>query len=193
MSTQACHLFGGAIVCTLPTSYEDISVYRTVPDHQEVYVDKTSNTSVIVEILSRQDVSDASAPQFFFDDLVEFNRAKASEVYYSKVDVSSSCIPSIDASKSRCLLIGRQEVEKDHRLDNVLVFMVLLRLPEKETDILITMNSALDSAAISLSPSALSSPDAIFSSTPEPSLAHNEQVFKEVVTSFKIQDWGLFC
>lgn len=50
---QETPLFGGAMTCLLPASFEDISEYRTVPDHQEVFVDKLSNTSITIEILAR--------------------------------------------------------------------------------------------------------------------------------------------
>ena len=82
-------LFGGAIVCNIAESFEDISIYRTVsehnhhltflnifqvPDHQEVYVDKNSNTTVIVEILEREDICDDDAPEHFFKDLAQCNK-----------------------------------------------------------------------------------------------------------------------
>jgi hypothetical protein len=44
-------LYGGAIKLNLPTSYDDVSNFRQVPDHQEVWVDRDSNTSLIVELL----------------------------------------------------------------------------------------------------------------------------------------------
>jgi hypothetical protein len=57
-------LFGGAMSCLMPASFEDISGYRTVPDHQEVFVDKESNTSVTIEILARaEDVPTATGVQ----------------------------------------------------------------------------------------------------------------------------------
>ena len=55
LTLQQTPLFGGAMTCLLPSSFEDISVYRTVPDHQEVFVDKESNTAVTIEILARDD------------------------------------------------------------------------------------------------------------------------------------------
>jgi hypothetical protein len=48
-------LFGGAMTCLLPASFQDLSGFRPVPDHQEVFVDKQSNTTITIEILARDD------------------------------------------------------------------------------------------------------------------------------------------
>lgn len=48
---QVVQLFGGAITCNLPSEFEDISRVRDVPNHQEVLVHKTNDSSCIVEIL----------------------------------------------------------------------------------------------------------------------------------------------
>lgn len=37
-------------------------------------MDKLSNSTVIVEILSQEDISDENAPDYFFQDLAEFNK-----------------------------------------------------------------------------------------------------------------------
>jgi len=52
---RVTELFGGAMTCLLPGSFEDISQYRPVPDHQEVFVDKNSNSSIMIEILAREE------------------------------------------------------------------------------------------------------------------------------------------
>jgi Ran-interacting Mog1 protein len=44
-------LFGGAARVMLPARMEDVSDFRPVPDHQEVYTDASADQSVIVEIL----------------------------------------------------------------------------------------------------------------------------------------------
>eukprot|EP00566_Odontella_aurita_P020209 CAMPEP_0113589626 /NCGR_PEP_ID=MMETSP0015_2-20120614/36193_1 /TAXON_ID=2838 /ORGANISM="Odontella" /LENGTH=290 /DNA_ID=CAMNT_0000495667 /DNA_START=45 /DNA_END=916 /DNA_ORIENTATION=- /assembly_acc=CAM_ASM_000160 len=83
-------LFGGAADSRSPSIFSDV---REVPDHQEVWQDcsgaaDASNSGspgkrpggqcLIVEILSYQDeVGDAEAARFFFDDLAEANEAPA--------------------------------------------------------------------------------------------------------------------
>jgi hypothetical protein len=46
-------LYGGMASVDLPSRMTDISDFRPVPDHQEVYTDANSDQSVSVEILVR--------------------------------------------------------------------------------------------------------------------------------------------
>ena len=67
-------LFGGAMSAHLPVSFEDISVIREVPDHQEVYVDRNSEMSLIIELLAYEEtVPDDKASAHYFQDLATFN------------------------------------------------------------------------------------------------------------------------
>ncbi|KAI0475010.1 Mog1p/PsbP-like protein [Xylariaceae sp. FL0804] len=52
-SYKTTPLFGGALVCDLPSNFADVSQLRQVPDHQEVFIDKDGFTSIIVEINER--------------------------------------------------------------------------------------------------------------------------------------------
>jgi hypothetical protein len=48
---QKMELFGGAIrIASLPSRFKDLSDFRQVPDHQEVFSDPESDQTVIVEI-----------------------------------------------------------------------------------------------------------------------------------------------
>jgi Ran-interacting Mog1 protein len=105
-------LFGGAIRCSIPGTFEDVSVIREVtslgqlmydflatdwllialnrsvcthfllmqvPDHQEVFVDRESELSLIVELLEYEEsVTDDKAAAHYFNDLAQCN-----EVYYA--------------------------------------------------------------------------------------------------------------
>lgn len=46
-------LYGGALKIMLPPGYDDVSDFRPVPDNQEVFADRFSNDSIIIEILER--------------------------------------------------------------------------------------------------------------------------------------------
>jgi Ran-interacting Mog1 protein len=46
-------VFGGMASIDLPARMTDISDFRPVPDHQEIYTDANSDQSVIIEILVR--------------------------------------------------------------------------------------------------------------------------------------------
>lgn len=52
MSTKA-KLYGGAIECNIPAGFDDVSKFRVVPDHQEVYANAETDQSIIVEINER--------------------------------------------------------------------------------------------------------------------------------------------
>jgi hypothetical protein len=95
-----------------------------------VYADQLSKASLVIELLSHEDIDDTSAAEHFFKDLAEFNQvqgdwtlsllltnlqARQTEIFFSKSLQSQECVPSLGPEVSRCLLIGRQLVEKDHR------------------------------------------------------------------------------
>ena len=63
-------LFGGAISSLIPKSFEDVSLIRQVPDHQEVFVDKNTEMSLIVELMqASESIPDDQAAAHYFDDL----------------------------------------------------------------------------------------------------------------------------
>ena len=52
-SIRTVQLFGGMVSMDVPTRMEDVSNFRPVPDHQEIYTDANSDQSVIIELLVR--------------------------------------------------------------------------------------------------------------------------------------------
>ena len=66
---------------SLPKRLEDISQFRQVPDHQEVFADASTDQSVVVEIVQYDsDVSNERASTYYFDDLADCNSAITSTV-----------------------------------------------------------------------------------------------------------------
>lgn len=51
MVLEVRELFGGALSIKVPKDFKDVSVFRQVPDHQEVFVSNDSDDSLIVELL----------------------------------------------------------------------------------------------------------------------------------------------
>jgi Ran-interacting Mog1 protein len=51
--SKAVALFGGAANFALPDRMRDVSDFRPVPDHQEVFTDASVDQSVIIDILVR--------------------------------------------------------------------------------------------------------------------------------------------
>lgn len=111
---QIRDLFGGAIICALPVSFEDVSLLRQVPDHQEVFVDKDTELSLIVELLSYdENVSDEKAAAHYFEDLSQCNEAQESRVESTDViAMSDTFMPNILPKYPKCALVGKQVVAK---------------------------------------------------------------------------------
>ena len=51
MTLEEIELFGGALSIKIPNDFNDVSGFRQVPDHQEVFVSRDSDDTLIVEIL----------------------------------------------------------------------------------------------------------------------------------------------
>jgi hypothetical protein len=139
-------LFGGAISIILPNAFDDISTIRQVPDHQEVFVDRNSEISFIVELVNfDSDVSDANAPGHYFSDLAECNEAKNVKIDSSGIVSVRGFMPLLtEKSVVKCAIAGRQTVSKFRRedapLEIVQILLVIVRLPHVGTDILISVN-----------------------------------------------------
>ncbi|XP_076472986.1 ran guanine nucleotide release factor-like [Babylonia areolata] len=140
--------FGGAMVGKLPADANDISEIREVPDHQEVFAHKDTDQSIIIEVLSYvQEETDLQAVKVHFEELASSNDASTSD---------NSCILGIEQldkkqlSLTQCSavywLTGQQRVSKyqETARNNVNIHMILYRLPEFTTDLLVTFNDPVN-------------------------------------------------
>jgi hypothetical protein len=111
-SSKHVDLFGGAIGCTLPSHWRDVSTIRQVPDNQEVYQDCTEQTGavMVVEILQYQDdVKNDDAARFFFGDLADSNGCGDGDSILESSRVFDDAVSSNDEEKS-----------EDHVVHNIL-------------------------------------------------------------------------
>lgn len=118
-------LFGGALEMTLPVGdFLDVSHVRQVPDNQEVFVDKHSDLSIIVELLEHDP---SMSVEQHFEVLSEDNGAQSSDV----LTVTGNC------------LYGTLTASKFNKTDAVIVhiYLGLQTVDGHNTDILISMNS----------------------------------------------------
>jgi hypothetical protein len=135
-------LFGGALTLELPASFMDISAIRQVPDHQEVFMDKDSDISFIIELLGGDSsVPDAEAAAYYFNDLAECNEAASATIAEQRILPLGAVAPSLaGVHHSACALSGTQVARNSRSgaatLDTVFVLMVVLRLPSVGTDCL---------------------------------------------------------
>lgn len=167
VEAQEVPLYGGAMLTELPKSYADASNFREVPDHQEVWVDTSSDRSVIIEVLEQKEVPDTEAMEFFLNDLASFNEATEAKVLHTK-PLAPEEVPHLGCRAF--MAVGQQMVAKfkEERVDPVQIYAAVLRLPEVTTDILITLND------------------------PGHSHAESADMFAHLLKSFRIVDWQLF-
>ncbi|XP_057304901.1 ran guanine nucleotide release factor-like isoform X2 [Hydractinia symbiolongicarpus] len=137
-------LFGGAFSCFLPRNAQDMSVIRDVPDNQEVFCHQSTDQSIMVDILEFQSsVTGENAARYHFEDLASSNDAHGeNEVLH--IEALSKDDITLDSCQDAWLLSGRQMVSKFNETKNaknlVHIHMVLYRLPQYVTDIVVIMN-----------------------------------------------------
>ncbi|BGP14069.1 hypothetical protein JCM10213_002364 [Rhodosporidiobolus nylandii] len=180
-------LYGGAISTTLPANFIDASDLRQVPDTQEVFLSPDSDLSFIVEVLElvkddgAADSLDA-AVRFHFSSLAHDNTALSFTV--SAVSLPSSTpspAPGQPTLLGPTVLSGTQLVSKFNRpaseADTVLIQLALWRIPERDADVTLCVNS----------------PVRMGETGEERSADEATRVFEEAVKAFKVEDFGLFA
>ncbi|KVI05529.1 ran guanine nucleotide release factor [Cynara cardunculus var. scolymus] len=188
-------LFGGAISTNFPLRFEDVSNIRQVPDHQEVFVDPGRDESLIFELLElKHDVVDDGSATWFLQDLAGEQGAEGTIVteqstvfeaqglqFRNTPAVLTSAVAQMAISK------GRQGREAQNL---VKVYLANLRLKGVNTDILIT---AYEPVFINpLSESASSVGAGVTVPAAESGRTPMAEVFKQAVSTFRINDWNLF-
>lgn len=186
--SKASHgLFGEALSCFIPKGAIDVSQMREIPDNQEVFCHKATDQSLMVDLLEYQEhVSGEDAARYHFSDLVETNDA-GQEHEITLVET----IPHSTISLTQCsecwYLAGRLMVSKfkeDPTARNLIeIHLILYRLPQFKTDILLVLNSPIAISKESSS-SSQSSPNCVESWTLE--------MFKKVGCSVKLNNPGIF-
>ena len=215
---QDLGLFGGAILMTIPSRLEDVSGVRQVPDHQEVFVDNASDISLIVEILNHADeVSDEEAAKYHFNDLAQCNNAVSMEITSTAIyGTNTSFLSCLPQATVKCVLTGTQKVSKfrdncQNGIDEVLIFLIVVRMPNIQTDLLISLNMPLTSVSHGDSVSAAhakKSADSVKLSVPTEAFLEKSTIvmgnmdsdvqfgietFRLISSSFKIVNYSLFA
>ncbi|XP_047564421.1 ran guanine nucleotide release factor isoform X4 [Lutra lutra] len=164
-------LFGGAFSAALPPGALDVSDLRPVPDNQEVFCHRVTDQSLIVELLELQaHVQGEEAARYHFEDVGGVQGARAMQVDNAQPLVLEN-LALRNCCQEAWVLSGKQQVAKD-----VTVHQALLRLPQYQTDLLLTFNDP----PLSLGPENLS--------LPPWSLGD----FEQLVTSLTLHDPNIF-
>jgi hypothetical protein len=206
-------LYGGAIQASFPVNFEDVSGVREIPDHQEVYLEPSTETSIIIELLDMDTSLDGeTAARNHFLNLAHDNESQDTQLLNEiKSYPSTVFMPQIEQQHARFACIGTQAVKKyrseQSPVDLVLVVMVLVRLGNVGTDVLITMNIPIPLTFQQQQPLLLSETFQLL--TPDilcpPTMISNMEIcdrclqvfpmisaIQEIIHTFTIQDWSLF-
>ncbi|XP_059936522.1 ran guanine nucleotide release factor isoform X2 [Mesoplodon densirostris] len=173
--TRDYPLFGGAFSATLPPGAIDVSDLRPVPDNQEVFCHRVTDQSLIVELVELQaHVQGEEAARYHFEDVGGVQEARAVQV-----EAVQPLLLENLALRGCCqeawILSGKQQVAK-----YVTMYQALLRLPQYQTDFLLTFNQPPPENRSSLGPENLS--------LPPWSLGD----FEQLVTSLTLHDPNIF-
>ncbi|EGG18397.1 Ran GTPase binding protein [Cavenderia fasciculata] len=186
-------LYGGAMEIEIPTRFIDVSQFRQVPDHQEVFVDETSDQSVIIELLERQShIEDNKSASFHFDTISDESDIPADgRIVFNHRPIDSAEMPHFTNETPKFLLFGQQKVAKFNETgsENIVnVYMAIVRLSKSQTDVLITLYHPILLCESSSSAKTVGStkPDTLYS---QPIV---EQTFIKILQSFNIKDYSLF-
>eukprot|EP00814_Leptocylindrus_danicus_P014463 CAMPEP_0116026388 /NCGR_PEP_ID=MMETSP0321-20121206/13803_1 /TAXON_ID=163516 /ORGANISM="Leptocylindrus danicus var. danicus, Strain B650" /LENGTH=201 /DNA_ID=CAMNT_0003499141 /DNA_START=1 /DNA_END=603 /DNA_ORIENTATION=- len=160
---QTVELYGGAMICEIPTTWRDVSEVRQVPDHQCVFQDCVENTDslLVLEILERQEsIRDADAATFFFEDLADSNGAVTCEqrriVQSNVFALGGIVVPRLKPQCTICTCIGVQRVILGRERNDseskskaefryIAVELCVIRMGHVGTDFLISLSRPVSS------------------------------------------------
>jgi hypothetical protein len=177
-------LFGGAIVCDFPPSYEDVSILRDIPDSEEVFQEAATDSSIIIELVEYQDgVEDEDIATFHFNNIAEINQVRS-----SRVEETTKIQRPGEAFRHFICCSGVQTGvikfrEQDPIGNDISVWLAVARMKSLNLELVVSV-----SAPISISQTSSSH---TLGSVPNVQLG--KQVFERIVATLCILDYGLFA
>lgn len=183
-------LYGGALSVSLPTRFEDVSHFRPVPDHQEVFTDTTTDQSFIVEVNQPLPCPDTEAGVQHMQELAEVSGASSSAVQ-SSTALPASAFPLLSPPPAAAsltvsdMLISKYRDEHS-RANAVRVWLLVVRLAREQTDLLLILNS----------PKAWSEQTSIGGTAVQARRVVSDEecegVVREACSTLRVNDYGLF-
>jgi hypothetical protein len=178
-------LYGGAIICELPTDWEDLSDIRQVPDHQEAFIGTDSEEPLFaIEIMEYQgSISNDQAAKHYFDDLAKANGSSMND-FLPYLVTMNAFLPYLEGTSSSLEIsagIGLQQIPMGRDVDidrnprmnqevrTVQIELCVVRLPQVPTDLLLTLSRTKPARDNQLS-----------------------EEFRRIVSTLQIRDWGVF-
>jgi hypothetical protein len=197
MTPSASHtlrqLFGGALACALDARFEDAStLFPSIPDHQEIFVDRARDETVIVELVDA--IDDRTGPSlgaFAFEDACdECDAIERRLVTSTSVSAASG---RGDGVGEIVVVYGVMRASKSRSTDvnDVDVWGAIVRLPRANTDVLVWHCRPFAFAGSATTPggddAAPSDETRVRRGDETPS-----EALRGVVETFEVRDWGLF-
>ncbi|KAI4098993.1 MAG: hypothetical protein LQ339_006186 [Xanthoria mediterranea] len=192
MTFKPTELFGGAITANLPASYADVSNIREVPDHQEIYLDASGFSSIIVEIAERvsQPPTDQEALEFHFHDIVDEHDTgriwQTDVAHLPHFPPNTPCYTLLATTTPPAAVTNGDVGAKAPAFTGVM--LTLIRLVAQSTDIVVTINIPHIPGHQEPSDGALDFEDGRFGSLVEAGVKIRDEVWR----SLEVRDWGLF-
>ncbi|KAL8732165.1 MAG: hypothetical protein Q9166_002912 [cf. Caloplaca sp. 2 TL-2023] len=190
-TSKPTELFGGAITTHLPAGYADVSNIREVPDHQEIYLDASGFSSIIIEITERaaQPPTDQEALKFHFEDVVDEH--DMSQIWNTDVAQLPHFPPNTPCYTLFATTTPPPATNGNARALTpafTAIILTLIRLVPQSTDIVVTINIPHIPGHQEPSDGEVKFEEGKFGSLVEEGLRIKDEVWK----SLEVRDWGLF-
>ncbi|KAJ3016624.1 hypothetical protein HKX48_003936 [Thoreauomyces humboldtii] len=200
-------LYGGAISISLPHSFIDVSSLREVPSNQEVFVHASTDRCFMVELLETDtDVPDDRMGAFHWSQLAEDNGAEEQDISTTLMgsdrkteETSDVPVPLVDRPCTTVVVTGFQWIAKFNERsatarNQVSVRLAVVRIPSVGTDLLVSYNHPVvigqDSSSNPTSAGQEGNGAAV--AALDMTEGDVDLMFRRVVGSLKVLDWGLF-
>lgn len=196
VSLVARPLYGGAISLGVPARFDDISAFRQVPDHQEVFSDPRSDQSVIVELLScerLEEPGETPALRHWKQLLIDNKAAGYTLEDAGSMRDTSVWQQTVPGTRQLTVCSGVQRVSKfkediSEAANDVRVYLACFRMADVGTDAIVSFNSPVFVSAASSSAKQVSQQDMASHAATEVAAA----LFENIIASFEVKNWGLF-
>jgi hypothetical protein len=144
-------LFGGALSIEVPEGFVDMSSFRQVPDHQEVFLCSEFDSCLIIELNQRVEAeSDRSALATIWNDLAEANDSRDSQRVLSVEEIlTPALVRDRDGSIPTTLVLAGEQLVSKYKdaleaANLVRIHLALIRLACVATDLVVSISAPLE-------------------------------------------------
>jgi len=172
---------------SIPRRFVDISGFRQVPDNQEVFTDVKTDQSIIIELLSIENVPNEESAAHHFKELARDNDALHEHSILKIERLGRDDLPNFGDEVYKSVVVGQQRVSKfkEHAKNIVTIFLATIRLANVTTDVVITLNEPVQISGESSS-----------AANVEPLSAQQVNsltIFKVLLKTLQVRNWDLFA